>query len=205
MIRPIAVLTTLAALAIAAPAQAVKSCQREGGKLLAASGSARVVSVSERRQGRETRRDRVYGCWTSTGRRFTLFVERDFGDDLITRRKIEIVDGRYIGVIQHFEGGVSESRRAGTWDAQLHRAVHGTEPCNNVSFGDFVGVQDAAFFHGGGIAYSCGRLRIADARGDRELEPAGTRVSHLAVAGNMHGFSERLYWTANDVLKSLDL
>ena len=206
MSRPIAVLTSVVALlAVAAPAQAAKSCQREGGKLLAANGSARVVSVAERPQGRETRRDRIYGCWTSTGRRFTLFVERDFGDDLISRREIEIVDGRFIGVIRNFEGGVSLSRSAATWDAQRHRAVQDSEPCNNVSSGDFVGVEDAAFFRNGGLAYSCGRLRIADARGDRELEPAGTRVSHLGVAANMEGFGERLYWTANDVVKSLDL
>ncbi len=81
MLRPLVITSSLLALLAVAPvAQAApKSCQREGGKLLAASGSARVVSVSERPQSSETRRDRIYGCWTSTGRRFTLFVEREFG------------------------------------------------------------------------------------------------------------------------------
>jgi hypothetical protein len=205
-IAALATLTTVTTLAIAAPAaQAARSCQREGGRLLAASGSARVVSVAERPRNSETRRDRIYGCWTSTGRRFTLFVARDFGDDLIERDDIEIVDGRYIGVIRHFEGGVSESRTAATWDARRHRSVHDSEPCDQVSTGDFSGVEDAVFFRGGGLAYACGRLRIADARGDRELEPAGTDVRHLAVAANTHGFGERLYWTAGTTPRFLDL
>src|SRR5690348_18361977 len=93
--------SVIAALAVAAPAQAAPpSCQREGAKLLAASGNARVVSVKEKAQNSETRRDRIYGCWTTTGRRFTLFLARDFGLDLIERDHIEIVDGRYIGVIR---------------------------------------------------------------------------------------------------------
>ena len=55
---------------------------------------------------------RLYGCSTTTGRRFTLFDPRDFGLDLIERAHFEIVDGRYIGVIRDFEGRVSESRTA---------------------------------------------------------------------------------------------
>jgi hypothetical protein len=198
--------SVVAGLAVASPAQAAsKSCTREGATLLAASGRARVVSVKEKAQSSETRRDRIYGCWTTTGRRFTLFLQRDFGDDLIERATIEIVDGRYIGIIRHFEGGVSESRTAATWDAQRHKALRNTKPCDTVDFGDFSGVQDAAFFRGGGIAYACQRLRITDSRGDRELEPAGTNVLHLAVSRNAFGFGERLYWTANDVPKSLAL
>ena len=112
-----------------------QSCQREGAKLLAASGNARVVSVKEKAQNSETRRDRIYGCWTTTGRRFTLFLQRDFGLDLIERAHIEIVDGRYIGVIREFEGGVSESRTAGTWDASKHVAVRNSKPCDEVSSG----------------------------------------------------------------------
>ena len=100
MIRPIALAAALIALSARAPAAAQaapKSCQREGAELLAASGSARVVSVKEKAQNSETRRDRIYGCWTATGRRFTLFLQRDFGLDLIERADIEIVGGRYIG------------------------------------------------------------------------------------------------------------
>src|SRR5687768_13389282 len=111
MIRPIAVLTPAlaAVLAPTAPA-ATQSCQREGATLRAASGKVRVVAVKEKPQNSETRRDRIYGCWTSTGRRFTLFQARDFGLDSIERDRFEIVDGRYIGAIRHFEGGASESR-----------------------------------------------------------------------------------------------
>src|SRR3954453_6773475 len=104
MNRPlIAALTSLALLAVAAPAHAAaKSCTREGAKLLAADGSVRVVSVKEKPHNSETRRDRIYGCWTSPGRRFTLFQARDFGLDSIERDSFEIIDGRYIGAIRHF-------------------------------------------------------------------------------------------------------
>ena len=203
MIRPIAALT-LALIALAVPslaegAASPKSCQREGATLLAASGKVRVVSVKEKPQHSETRRDRIYGCWTSTGRRFTLFQSRDFGLDSIERDHYEIVDGRYIGAIREFEGGVSESRVAATWDAQKHVAVRNTKPCDEVSSGDFYGVEDAVFFHGGGIAYTCWKQsRIVDGKGDRELEPTGTRVSQLAVSKNAHGFGERLYYSVDE-------
>jgi len=209
MIRPFAVAASLIALFAVAPAAAQaapKSCQREGAKLLAASGSVRVVSVREKAQNAETRRDRIYGCWTSTGRRFTLFLQRDFGLDLIERADIDIVDRRYIGVIRDFEGGASESRTAATWDAQKHAALRNSKPCDEVSSGDFGGVEDAVFFKGGGLAYSCaGGLRISDNKGDRELEPAGAKVSRLAVSASNRNFGPRLYWAADATLKSLDL
>jgi hypothetical protein len=210
MIRPVAVTAALIALfaTFAAAAQAApKSCQRGGASLLAASGSVRVVSVRERPRNAETRRDRIYGCWTSTGRRFTLFLQRDFGLDLIERADIEIVDRRYIGVIRSFEGGVSESRSAATWDARRHTAMRDSGPCDQVSGPDFSGVEDAVFFKGGGLAYSCaGGLRISDRRGDRELEPAGAKVGRLAVSAGNRDFGPRLYWTANaTTLKALDL
>ena len=204
----VAVLTSLTLLAVAAPANAAApSCTRDGAKLLAAGGSVRVVSVKEKAQNSETRRDRIYGCWTSSGRRFTLFQSRDFGLDSIERDHYEILDGRYIGAIREFEGGVSESRTAATWDAQKHVAVRNTKPCDEVSSGDFYGVEDAVFFHGGGIAYTCWKQsRIVDGKGDRVLEPNGTRVSQLAVSSNAHGFGERLYYTVNDTtLKTLPL
>ncbi|MBE2317182.1 hypothetical protein DVA67_014465 [Solirubrobacter sp. CPCC 204708] len=207
MIRP-AVLT-LALFALLAPAAqaAPKSCTREGGRLLAASGSVRVVAVKEKRQRSDTRRERIYGCWTSTGRRFTLFQARDAGLDSIERDRFEIVDGRYIGAIRHFEGGASESRIAGTWDAQKAKAVFNTKPCDGVSAGDFGGVIDAVFFRNGGIAYTCWqRSRIVDGKGDRALEPDGTQVTNLAISRNSHWFGERLYYTVNETLvKALTL
>jgi hypothetical protein len=178
---------------------------RDGAKLLAAAGSVRVVSVEEKPRNSETRRSRVYGCRSTDGRRFTLFLSRDFGLDLIQRDAFTIVDGRYAGVISDFEGGVSESRTAAVYDTKTRRRIHASTPCDSVDTGDFSGVEDAVFFDGGGLAYACGRLRIADGKGDRELEPAGTDVSHLAVAENTFGFRPRLYWTASGTLKSLDL
>lgn len=200
MIRRIALLTPLLAIAFAATAHAApKSCQRDGATLLAASGKVRVVSVKEKPQNAETRRDRIYGCWTSTGRRFTLFQARDFGLDSIERDRFEIVDGRYIGAIRHFEGGASEGRSAATWDAQNHKAVFSTAPCDNANAGDFTGVIDAVFFRGGGIAYTCWqKSRIVDAKGDRALEPDGVNVTNLAVASNSHWFGPALYYTVND-------
>jgi hypothetical protein len=41
---------------------AAPSCQRDGAKLLAASGTLRVVSIAEKPGHTETRRDHVYGC-----------------------------------------------------------------------------------------------------------------------------------------------
>lgn len=208
MNRAIAViLSTLGVVAATAPAAhaAAPSCQRGGAKLLAADGATRVVSIKEKARNSETRRDRILGCRTTTGRRFTLFLARDFGLDLIERDRFQIVDERYIGVIRHFEGGASESRSAATWDARRRTQVHTSSACDEVDFGDFSGVTDAAFFHGGGLAYACGRLHIADARGDREIEPPGTDVHHLAVASNTFGFGERLYWTVAATPKFLDL
>ena len=209
MNRPLVALTSvLALLAVAAPAQAaVPSCTRDGAKLLSADGRVRVVSVKEKAQNSETRRERVYGCWTTTGRRFTLFQSRDFGLDSIERDHFEILEGRYIGAIRDFEGGASESRVAASFDAQKHVAVHDTKPCDEVSAGDFSGVEDVAFFHGGGIAYTCWQQsRIVDGNGDRVLEPAGTRVTQLAVSKNAQSFGERLYYTVDDTtLKSLAL
>src|SRR3954451_1051157 len=161
MNRAIPLLTCLAGLLLAAPAHAApKSCMREGGALLAASGTVRVVSVKEKARNAETRRSRIYGCRMTDGRRFTMFLSRDFGLDLIQREGFTIVDGRYVGVISDFEGGVSESRTAAVYDARTRRRIHASTACDSVDFGDFSGVQDAVFFSGGGMAYTCSRLRV---------------------------------------------
>ena len=210
MIRPIAIAASLIALFAVAPAAAQaapKSCQREGARLLAASGSTRVVAVKEKAQNSETRRDRIYGCWTATGRRFTLFLQRDFGLDLIERADIEIVDGRYIGIIRDFEGGVSESRTAATWDAQKHVAVRNSKPCDEVSTGDFSGVEDAVFFRKRRSRLLVQR-RPADLRQQgRPRAGAAGREGRSArgVGANNRGFGPRLYWTADTTLKSLEL
>ncbi len=86
-------------------------------------------------------------------------------------------------------------------------AVHNTKPCDDDSSGDFDGVEDAVFFHGGGMAYACSKqAHIADAHGDRLLEPAGTHVTQLAVArDSSQGFGDRLYYLVSETPKSLAL
>jgi hypothetical protein len=194
MNRALPLLISLAALAaVATPAQAAaKSCSRDGATLLDAGGKARVVSVKEKPQHSETRRVRIYGCWTSTGRRFTMFEARDFGLDEIERDSIQIIGGRFIGVVREFEGGASESQTAASWDAQKHVARFDTKPCDSVDAGDFSGVEEAVFTPTGGIAYTCGQLRVADGHGDRQLAPPGTIIQGLAFAGT------RLYWSVFD-------
>ena len=86
-----------ALLFFAAPAQAAPSCTRDGAKLLAASGSVRVVSFKETRGKTETRHDRVLGCRTSNGRRFTMFESVDHGEDSIQHDAFTIYGNRYVG------------------------------------------------------------------------------------------------------------
>jgi hypothetical protein len=200
MKRPLLALACLGAvLAVAAPAQAAApSCTRGKAKLLAAGGDVNVVSVRTRKE------TQVYGCWTPTGRRFVLFQSEWFGvDDEADSARFEIVDGRYIGAIRQFGGGVSVSRSAVTWDVRKRVMVHDTKPCNNTSPAEddeTIGIEEAAFFHGGGIAYTCWTVaRIADAKGDRALPDAG--ITGLAISSN--GSGDRLYYMLADTPKWL--
>jgi hypothetical protein len=202
--------SALAALALSASAaQAAPNCSRGGGKVVAASAKVRVIAIANKPKNQESRRDHILGCRVATGKRFELFFARDFGLDLIERDDYEIVEERYIGVIRDFEGGVSESRTAATYDTFTRKKLRNSGPCDSVDTGDFSGVEDAAFLPRGGLAYACGRLRISDSKGDRELEPPGTDVRNLAVSFNTRGFNSRLYWVvvAGNVTtaKSLDL
>jgi hypothetical protein len=202
--------TTLAVLALSASAaEAAPNCSRGGGRVVAASAKVRVIAIPNKPKNQESRRDHILGCRVATGKRFELFFARDFGLDLIERDDYEIVDERYIGVIRDFEGGVSESRTAATYDTFTRKKLRNSGPCDSVDTGDFSGVEDAAFLPRGGLAYACGRLRISDSKGDRELEPPGTDVRNLAVSFNTRGFNSRLYWvvvTGNVAQeKSLDL
>ena len=195
--------------ACAAPASAAPSCSRGGGTILASSERVRVISIPNRPRNAETRRDHIFGCRVPTGRRFELFFSRSFGDDLIEHDDFTIVEDRYIGALRRFEGGVSESRTAATYDTFTRTKLRNSGPCDSVDTGDFSGVEDAAFLPRGGLAYACGRLRISDRLGDRELEPAGTDVRQLAVSMNTRGFNSRLYWVTVTggvaTAKSLDL
>lgn len=206
----LALTAAILAVGIAAtPASAAPSCSRGGAKLLAASARVRVVALKQKPKNSESRRDRILGCRILTGRRFEMFFARDFGLDLIERDTIEIVQDRYIGVIRDFEGGASESRTAATYDTFTRKKLRTSAPCDSVDTGDFSGVEDAAFLPRGGLAYTCGKLRISDALGDRQLEPPGTDVRNLAASFHTRGFNSRLYWVvvAGDVVtpKQLDL
>jgi hypothetical protein len=193
----------------ASAAKKAPRCQRHGASLVAAQGSVRVVRVKEHPAANETRRERLLGCWAPTGRRFTLLVERDFGDDLQEHTDFEIVGGRFIGTVLDAQGGVSEDVNATVWDARTATKLHDSKPCDTLDRGDFGGVDDVVFLPGGGMAYTCNQLRIADAKGDRALEPPGTDVRNLAVSMNRRGFSPRLYWLVvngpTQTPKSLDL
>jgi hypothetical protein len=202
-------LLLLLLLVLAAPAQAAPSCTRGGAKLLAAQPGVRVVSVAAKRGKGETRHDRVYGCLVSTGRRFTMLEAVDHGLDEIERDTFTIVGGRFVGVFTEIEGGVGETFRAATYDVKTRKRLHDSSACDSFDDGVIAGVRDAVFFKNGGMAYSCGQLRIADGKGDRQLEPAGTDVGELAVAAGGIDGGPRLYWTVTaggvQSLKSLDL
>ena len=206
MIRSIAVAVSVLAVVPSAAHAAPKSCTREGAKLLAAAGGTRVVSVREKARNAETRRDRIYGCWTASGRRFTLFLQRDFGLDLIERADIEIVDGRYIGVVRDFEGGVSESRTAATWDAQKHVALRNSKPCDAVSTAISAASRTPRSPRTAGsptpaTAACASPTTKATASSSRRARTSATSPCRA----NYRGFKPRLYWTAGTTLKSLDL
>ena len=211
MIRrlPLVLLALLVLVAARPPGAAAqtRSCVRGGAQLEAVAGKVRVVRVEERPRRGETRRQRLLGCWVPTGRRFTLAQERDLGADLRTRTRIAIVEERFVGVIVHYEGGVSETVRAAVWDARTRRRLADSRRCD-VERGDLTGIDDAVFLPGGGMAYACGELRIADRAGDRQLEPPGAFARNLAVSA-ARAFTPRLYWTvstpAGDEVRSLVL
>ena len=121
--------------------------------------------------------------------------------------------GAGAGVHEHLADLVCLARqRLGRWDGQHDLAAGSQRGHHDGAVGDGrrgSGVEDAAFLPRGGLAYACGRLRIADSKGDRELEPPGTDVRNLAVSFNTRGFNSRLYWvvvTGNVTQeKSLDL
>ena len=120
-ILPAALAAALLIPAAAAEAKA-PSCTRGGATLEEASGNVRVVRRALKTNGvNETRRDGLSACWAPTGKRFRIATERDFGDDLRSSTRVEIVDERYAGVVLTGEGGVS----IGVTAAQLEPAAAG--------------------------------------------------------------------------------
>jgi hypothetical protein len=184
----------------AQPAAAAKkkSCLRGGAKLEAFSGKTVVVRVkAKKRSEQETRRENLLACWSTTGKRVKVADEVDFGLDNIASSQIEIVQGRYVGVIETNEGGVSLGVQARVFDARARKKLHDSAICDKVDQGDFGGVDDVAFLEGGGMAMSCRQLIVFRNAGSaaEAIEPAGTDVRQIGVSHNTRGFGQRLFWT----------
>lgn len=212
----VAAIATAALLACAvlashpsAASAAAKSCQRDGAKLVVADHAVRVVSIREKPSKGATRVDRMLGCWVATGRRFTLFRERDFGADERQSTEWEIVGGRFVGAKRMFATGVSSGAGAESFDLRARRRLATSRRCDSFASGDAKGIQDVAFLPCGGMAYACGQLWLQNpAKGEVQLEPPGTDVSQLAVSKNSIGVP-LLYWTvgsaAGPTVKTLAL
>jgi hypothetical protein len=194
---------------------ATKSCLRPavgGGaaKLEAAAGSTIVVRVKAKRTKGQTRHENLLACWRKTGKRVTIAEEVDHGLDNIARTDIEIVQGRYAGVLEENEGGVSVSRQARIYDVRGRKLLHDSKQCDIVDRGDLHGVDDAMFLDNGGMAMSCGRLLMFRKAGSalETLEPAGTDVRQLGASHGTAGFGQRVFWTIvtaqGEVTKSLE-
>src|SRR4051812_19319906 len=97
-------------------------CTR-GAQLVAASGSVRIVRVKLQADAGE-RYEKLLGCRTSNGRRFTLLYEAEIPDELYMSTEFTIVGGRYIGAISRFSGAVRDGASAMVWDARKRRLIH---------------------------------------------------------------------------------
>jgi hypothetical protein len=211
-LRTLIIPTLLAALllpAAAADAKPPPSCTRGGATLEAASGKVRVVSRKLKTQStQETRREGISACWAPTGKRFRIATEQDFGDDLRSSTRIDIVGERYVGVVLTGEGGVSIGVTASVFDARKAKRLHRSTVCD-VDDDDFRGPDDVDFLPKGGMAFTCGPLwlfRDAAQKTPAMLEPASARPRSLGLAANSDAFIDRLYWTVEPgVAKSLDL
>ena len=206
---PVAAL--LAALLIPAGAADAKapSCTRGGATLEQADGKVRIVRREFKTSGQETRREGVSACWAPTGKRFRIATERDFGDDLRTRTRIEIVDERYVGVVETGEGGVSIGVVASIFDARKAKRLHSSSPRCDADNDDFRGPDDAVFLPNGGMAFTCGPLwffKTGAQKKATQLEPATAGARSLGLAYGSDSFIDRFYWTLGDgSIKSLDL
>ena len=206
---PAALFAALLLPAAAADAKA-PSCTRDGFSLEQASGKVRIVTKDLKTNGvNEMRREAVSACWTSTGNRFRIATERDFGDDLRTSTRVEIVDERYVGIVETGEGGVSIGVTAAVFDARKAKRLHSSSPLCDADDDDFRGPDDVVFLPKGGMAFTCGPLwlfKTGSQKTPTELEPATARARSLGLAYGSDSFIDRLYWTLGDgSIKSLDL
>jgi hypothetical protein len=199
-----------AALLLPAAAEAKPACTRGGATLEASSGNVRVVRRQLKTQSAsETRREALLACWAPTGKRKRVVLEQDFGEDLISRTSVEIVDERYVGIVETGEGGVSIGVVATVWDARKFKRIHTSAIRCRHDDDDFKGPDDVAFLPRGGMAFTCGPLWMFRSAGQKVatmLEPASAGAKQLGVADRADGFFDRLYWTlADGTVKALDV
>ena len=165
-------------------------CTR-GAKLVAASATVRIVRV-KLQAGAGERYEKLLGCRTSNGRRFTLLYESEVPDELYTSTEFTIVGDRYIGATSRFSGAVRDGASAMVWDARKRRLIHTSHSNCRPSSGS-LGIYDAVFLPRGAMAYRCAAegLFLADANGDQRLESAEANPGDLAASDT------RLYWTVS--------
>jgi hypothetical protein len=160
-------------------------------------GSVLVVRVDERPLDSESSRVAVYACWRPTGRRFLLRREHHFGLDGTEPTSTMVIDRRYVGVLALTLGSHSSWASAAVWDVRSGRRLHDTRACPpDPSVEDAAsGVQSVVFLPGGGMAYACDQLRLADDHGDRQIAPPGSRAHNLAVSVDLwQQHRDRLLW-----------
>ena len=187
-------------------ARPVPDCLR-GGARIVADGALRADSdrpirsrtVVVRRRLRpganESYRANLLACWRPTGRRTVIRRESQSGLDSGEENRVTVVDDRYVGVDTFFYCGPCGTwGGAAVWDARRGRRLHRSSGCPPTQSGGFTGggVEEVVFLRGGGMAYLCDQLRIADRRGDRQLAPPGSEPRELAVTPD--SVRERLYW-----------
>jgi hypothetical protein len=167
-----------------------RKCTR-GATLVAASGTVRIVRVKLQADPGE-RYEKLLGCRTTNGRRFTLLYEAEVPDELYTETSFTVVGDRYIGAIARFTGAVREGASAMVWDTRTRRLIHSSRGTCRPSSSTY-GIFEAVFLLGGGMAYRCDQagLFLADADGNHLLESADVNPADLAASGR------RLYWTVS--------
>jgi hypothetical protein len=176
------------------------ACTRGGAKLEAAQGKVRIVRRARHVARPSTRDEQLLTCWAPTGKRSVLVEELDIGEDLSTSSDVEIVDGRYAGVLTEAAGGVTVAMSASVRDARTGRLVHEADGCKEGAV--LSGPSDAAFLPHGGLAYTCddGSLHVyrrADSKTAEQPEPLNGNRS-LAVVRHSRSFGPVLYWTRAD-------
>jgi hypothetical protein len=212
--RVVVIAAVLVGMSIGGTAEAarkVPDCLR-GGARIVTDGALRADSdrpirsrtvVVRRRLSpgyNESYRANLLACWRPTGRRTVIRRESQSGLDGGEENRVTVVSDRFVGVHTFFYCGICGTwGGAEVWDARRGRRLHRSAGCQPTR-GDTIsgGAEEVVFLRGGGMAYLCDQLRIADRRGDRQLAPPGSRPRELAVTPDPHvglgSARERLYW-----------